>query len=133
MRRREFVAGLASVSTVLVGWPAWASHLFDGWAASPAESLLAAFEHPHSAAAVGRAYLASHPDDADAGRLVEAVTTRLHCQGCDPARAGKGTLRAAISRQVRDDFANSRVVRVDGWVLSATEAQLCGLAALSRV
>lgn len=132
MRRRDFVAGLAVVGAALVSWPALAGRWLDGWAASPADDLLAAFRHPKSAAAVGRAYLAGHPQEAEIGRLAERVTTRLRCQGCDPARAGRADLRSAISRQVRDDFAQGRVVHVDGWVLSATEAELCGLAALAR-
>ncbi len=132
MRRREFVAGLAALSTVLVSWPAWASRWLEGSAASPAERLLAAFRHPDSAAAVGRAYLAGHPQDADTGCLVETISKHLHCRGCDPAQTSRADLRRAISHQVRDDFAQGRVVQVDGWVLSATEAQLCGLAALAR-
>ncbi len=30
---------------------------------------------------------------------------------------------------VREDFGNDRVIEVDGWVLSATELELCAFAA----
>jgi hypothetical protein len=42
--------------------------------------------------------------------------------------------REALHRALRarnsEDFAAGRVVRLDGWVLAATEARLCALAAL---
>lgn len=130
MRRRDFVAGIVVAGAALASWPAWASRWLGGTTASPAETLLAAFRHPESAAAIGRAYLAGHPQDADPDTLVENVTAGLRCRGCDPEAAGRADLRQAIAREVRDDFAQGRVVNVDGWVLSATEARLCGLAAL---
>ena len=130
MRRRDFVAGIVVAGAALASWPAWASRWLGGTTASPAEALLAAFRHPDSAAAVGRAFLAGHPQDADT--LVDSVTAGLRCRGCDPAVAGRADLRQAIAHEVRDDFANGRVVSVDGWVLSATEARLCGLAALTH-
>jgi hypothetical protein len=62
-----------------------------------------------------------------------------------PNEDSRAALRAAISqrerflpwvwhgwieRQVRDDFATGRIVVVDGWVLSATEARQCALFSL---
>ena len=37
----------------------------------------------------------------------------------------------SVRDEIRADFAAARTVRVEGWILSATEARLCGLAALS--
>lgn len=96
-----------------------------------ARRLLAALDRRASAAEVGRAYLAGMPQEADRARLVDALTRCLGAQSCDPARAGKADLRAALTRQIRQDFADRQVVRVDGWVLSVTEARLAGLAALA--
>lgn len=93
--------------------------------------LLAVLARPDSAAVVGRAYLAGHPHEADRTRLGADLDQALRCQGCDPAQASDDHLRAALARQIRADFAASRTVRVDGWILSTTEARLCGLAALS--
>ena len=40
-------------------------------------------------------------------------------------------LEVSIRRRVREDFAQGRVVRLDGWILSSTEARLCALTALA--
>jgi hypothetical protein len=48
----------------------------------------------------------------------------------DPAKIESAELSAAVARGVQADFSESRVMHLDGWVLSATEARLCGLAAL---
>jgi hypothetical protein len=92
--------------------------------------LLAALRERRSAAAVGRAFLAVYPGERDAERLAQDIMASVG--GRDPALAAGGTrdLRQAISRQIRRDFASSLVVSVDGWILSETEAKLCGLAAL---
>ena len=98
-----------------------------------AARLLAALDRPASAAAVGRAYLAAiRPRPTGAGSPPGSKQA-LRCQACDPAQDRIALLRAALARQIRADFAAARVVRVDGWVLSETEARLCGLAALSAV
>jgi hypothetical protein len=96
-----------------------------------ARRLLAALDRRASAAEIGRVYLAGVPQEADRARLVDALTRGLGAQSCDPGRACKADLRAALTRQIRQDFADRNVVRVDGWVLSVTEARLTGLAALA--
>jgi hypothetical protein len=92
---------------------------------------VAALGRPDSAAVVGRRYLANHPHEADPAWLAGRLDTDLRCQDCNPTQVDAPRLRAGIARQVRADFADGRVVRVDGWVLSVTEARLCGLAALT--
>lgn len=99
--------------------------------AGPAARLVGVLDHAASAAAVGRAYLRAHPEEAEPDRLVRELSAGIRCQGCDPDRAERTRLRAAIAARIRADFAASRVVQVDGWVLSRTEARLYGLAALT--
>lgn len=70
-----------------------------------------------AARALGRAYLAEHPEEA--GRL-RALLAR------NATPLGAGELRARIRR----DFEEVRLVRVRGWLLSRTEARLCALVAL---
>lgn len=43
----------------------------------------------------------------------------------------RGEARPSVAQQVRDDFAAGRIVLVDGWVLSATEARQCALFSLA--
>ena len=43
----------------------------------------------------------------------------------------RGEARPSVAQQVRNDFAAGRIVLVDGWVLSATEARQCALFSLA--
>jgi hypothetical protein len=132
MRRRRFLGALALGGTFWAAWAGQARAWLPAAGDRPAAArLLALLGRPDSAAVVGRAYLASHPAEADRDRLAVRLDQAVRCQGCDPARARTGQLRAALAGQIRADFAAARVVMVDGWVLSETEARLCGLAALS--
>ena len=88
--------------------------------------LLQLFRSPVSAAAIGRAYLQESPQDGDEPRLLRLI--------CSPGRrwrtANTRQLRVLIAQQQVEDFKQGRLVRVDGWMLSETEARLCALAAL---
>jgi len=132
MKRRRLLGALALGGTVWAAWAgparAWLPAAADRTAAA---RLLAVLGRPDSAAAVGRAYLASHPAAADRDGLAARLDQAVRCQNCDPARARTDQLRAALAGQIRADFAAARVVMVEGWVLSESEARLCGLAALS--
>jgi hypothetical protein len=131
MRRRRFLVCLGAAGGLWIVWPARAGtrFAFSGPAQS-ADRLAAVFRRRTSAAAVGRAYLAGHPGEAAIGHLVTQLGKALRRWDCEPDRADRMTLRAAMSRLVKEDFASSRVVKVDGWVLSLSEARLCGLVAL---
>jgi len=82
--------------------------------------------HPESAV-VGRAYLRLAPDARDPARLVDLLSASCDGLALD---ADLDTLRPRLGWRIRQDFAEGRVVDVDGWRLSLTEARLCGLAAL---
>jgi hypothetical protein len=97
----------------------------------PGAALVDLLKSPGSAAAVGRAYLGAYPDEADAARLALHLERALRAQGLEPRRAPAPRLRAALAEQSRADFAAGRTVRVEGWVLSQSEARLCALAALA--
>lgn len=128
MRRRSFFSVLISAGAVATGWPAIGRGWFE---ADPIRPLLASLRHGESAAAVGAVFLRQHPGEADARYLSTTVAADLRCRGCDPLYASRTRIRRAVSEQVHEDFAQGRVVDVDGWVLSATEARLYGLAALA--
>jgi hypothetical protein len=91
--------------------------------APPAETARAPLpllrRHPVSAAAIGARYLRAHPGESAAVRRLAARSLRAG-DGCD----GDGR-RRALRRACARDFAEGRVVRVDGFVLSRTEARLC--------
>ena len=95
-----------------------------------AEDLVQIFESCRSSAeALGREHLRRVPNEADATKLVSLI-----CSGFSkspPIGRDHRAIREWIRARSRDDFKASRVVEIQGWILSATEARLCALAALS--
>ena len=83
-----------------------------GSAAEAKRALEALFSDMSAARAIGAAYLRSHGTDGIDLAIVE-------------------NLKSAIAARVRDDFANARVVSVDGWLLAETEVRLCAVACLA--
>jgi hypothetical protein len=88
------------------------------------------FTYKDSAAVVGRAYLQCVPEEADVQLLVDLICVGGAEQQAELACADKGKLREFLLHQQRQDFARERIVKVHGWLLSATEVRLCALAAL---
>jgi hypothetical protein len=76
-------------------------------------------------AGLGRAYLALHPNEASPAKLLRLVPE------IDPKRPMIEQF-GEVAKTVSADFADDRVVSVDGWQLAATEARLAALVALGR-
>jgi hypothetical protein len=93
--------------------------------------LLRVFGNMESATAVGQAYLAQYPQQASVAIVTTDIAKRLLASGYDWRHLSVADLRAALRTQIRHDFAGERTVKLQGWLVSLTEAQLCGLAALS--
>ena len=72
-----------------------------------------------AARAIGDAYLADNPDAAQRTRALARLLRRQ-----PDAAACRALLHDRRSRDLRADD----IVVIDGWVLAATEAQLCALA-----
>jgi hypothetical protein len=91
---------------------------------------LRAMMRPRSSArAVGLAYLARYPEEADAALLTRRLLAGLG-QEPETARLDDRALRRRVAARVSADFAEGRTASLDGWLLSRTEARLCALAAL---
>ena len=86
-----------------------------------------------AAGRLGRAYLTAHPAELDLQRLVEDVLGSLRLQAAAGAidSSPEAVMIARARRVVIDDYLAGRVVNIDGWVLSITEARLYALAALA--
>ena len=78
------------------------------------------FRNSESAREVGRRYLAQTPEALQA--LRSELTESLQA---DPDSVGRDLLSAQITSAIETDFESGRVVYVDGWMLSETEARLC--------
>lgn len=130
--KRRFLQALVSLGAITLAQPVWA--LLPSPARRPPDPLAVRlagfFIHKESAVRVGRAYLRSFPGEADAQRLVSRLCAS------DPLK--HRTLLDADSKRCfellalthRQDFEKGRIVKVDGWILSETEARLCALATL---
>ena len=88
------------------------------------------FVHNKSAAIVGREYLQRVPREANPHLLAHLIATDLGCRPDKLARSDQSQLRKLLQMQQRRDFELAHTVRVRGWILSRTEARLCGLAAM---
>ncbi len=124
MSRRLFVRSLAAVMGIFFVRP---SRLFGDTEPAAglsiearAEKLAKIFTNRNSAAEVGRYYLDATPVRPDLSELVQSLSSPK-----------KGDILSHLRLKIREDFATSRTVSVDGWCLSRTEADLCAVAALA--
>jgi hypothetical protein len=79
--------------------------------------------HRESAIQLGRAYLRAHPHEAGATELTSLILGGRGVPSGDEA--------ASVSASMHADFKAGRVVTVDGWIVSRTEARLYALCAVS--
>lgn len=117
-RRRRLIigAGVAMAAAAVPG-----ARLYD---TDMASRIVAAFGRPESAAAVGRAYLASFPEEGSRAFLVGKL--RLgHFRG------GDDELMSWLRSLAMQEYASGQVEMIDGWVLARSELRRCALAALA--
>jgi hypothetical protein len=90
---------------------------------------------PDMAAAgrLGRSYLTAQPAELDFQRLADDVLGSLLLPVAAEAinSTPESVLIARAKQVVADDYVAGRVVDIDGWVLSITEARLYALAAFA--
>jgi hypothetical protein len=130
--RRGFLRALLGVGFFVFTRPAHFPGRVD---AAPAHDPLAlrlanVFGRKESARVVGREYLRSVPQEADAGILVDLLCS-CRAQGYREFSQAQGAeLRELLRLQQREDFERGCVVNLQGWILSQTEVRLCALAAI---
>lgn len=94
-----------------------------------ASRLLTVFRRRKSAMIVGRKYLERHPRETDPDLLVKLIAG-------DPLRPlptdedDRRALARWLQLRFREDFIQGLTVRVEGWLLSQTEARLCAMVAM---
>ncbi len=77
--------------------------------------------------AVGQAYLASVPDEADADALLQSVFGELSFE-----EKRQGSFLDSCQQRFRSDFENGDTVIADGWLISRSEARFCALIHLDQ-
>jgi hypothetical protein len=132
MARRHVFASLAAmlagVMLPSLGLPE------DQVSGSPVDGLLSVLVPDIAAAGrLGRSYLTAHPAELDFRRLADGVLRSLRLPAAADAinSTPESVLIGRAKRVVVDDYVAGRVVDIDGWVLSITEARLYALAALA--
>ena len=80
--------------------------------------------------AIGNSYLRTHSEFSSTESLLSSLKSGTLCVLRN--NATEDEIKLALESAIRQDFAADRIAVVDGWWLSRTEAQICGLVALSR-
>jgi hypothetical protein len=120
-RRRLLIGALGSVAAIGLGsWPLGGviSRL---WEVDRRAELHGLIHDRTTAAALGQRYLLIAPREADEDRLIGFLTDRHSIR----------PVREQVSARIAEDFTGGRTLRLDGWIVSRSEARLFALAALS--
>lgn len=120
--RRRILKAAAAFAAVVVLGPRTLSTALGLAGADPDQGTLLRQLVPHrsSAARLGRLYLATAPQEADPSRLAALIL-----------EGSPSVSPRSLASRFSADFAAGRTVRLDGWVMSRSEARLCALAALT--
>ena len=129
--RRRFLATAIGIggSGLAIGTRPWRA-LVAFTPVTTAERLAGLLTQRDSARVVGRAYLDLVPGESSASGLVDRITTGLPGGWRTARDASDAELRVLLAASIRSDFEQDRVVDVDRWVLSSTEARLYALTTL---
>ena len=119
MTRRHLLAGAA----MLVLWP---RDLFAA-ATAETEAILSLLPDRNAAAKLGASWV--QQEHKEPGEVVESLQQRLRWS----TQADATTFRHNLANAIADDFMNGAVVKVEGWQIARTQAELCALAYLASV
>ena len=131
--RRRFLAGAAAAAVPIALAPLkpWRTLYEVTGAQGPAARLAGVLRPRRGARLLGRRALVAL-EGPSSRELTAQVVATLPGGTKALADASDDKLRGLLARSSHDDFAAERTVRCGGWVLSATEARLCALAALDE-
>ena len=88
------------------------------------------FKHGESAKVIGREYLRHYAQEADEQILLGLISSGFTDGPEMLSAADDEEISRWLRRQIGQDFEAGHVVKLEGWILSATEARLCALVAL---
>jgi len=135
LTRRHFLIVSAAFVTPLVLRPrplALLTGPFGRDVPATAGRLADLFRDPDSARVIGAAFLRMTPEEGSSEALVTAIGAGLPggiAALDDPI--DPDDLRGLLATRIHRDFAEDAVVELEGWIVSRTEARLCGLVALA--
>lgn len=125
MDRRRFlsIGAVLSVGITTSGLRFWPDSSAEPEALAHPQ-LLSVLDNPARIRELGRRYRSQVPAEGSQDALIAAL--RADLGSAPPAATEK-----AVEQQVREDFARGHIIRLNGWVLSRTEARQCALFSLS--
>ena len=130
MTRRSFLGKVSVGAAVVVtgGIVKW-RFFAPGQRALAFPSMLSGFCDEATLREVGRRYLAEFPGEHSAAILL----SRLGDDGAPRSAGGPGEIEGAseAANQAEQDFLKKKILVIDGWIISRTEARQCALLALS--
>jgi len=131
LHRREFLAQLgAGAASALVFSGAGVFACADG--RDPLVGVIEdLFDDPEAARAIGAAWISEQRDPPDVESLLAAMTGGRIEAARALARSEPAALLAQLRARHRADFDSGRTAEVRGWLLSLTEAQVCGALAVA--
>lgn len=123
---RRFIVGSAVVSGVALaafGLPKFIGSLSDS--EDSTSILKKLMEDPNALAHFGHLYVEKYPNESEPLILESKI---LESAGLAGKTVDMPQLIAELQNKIRDDYTAESTVRLDGWLLSLTEARLCALA-----
>lgn len=131
MNRRDFLWLLLGAGSAVLTQPTLGNlpQIIPGSVSSSA--LTAIFRQPESAAAVGKAYLAQQPTEASVYKLVDLIVSEIAAETPKWYTLGLDGVKQLLQEQMQRDFASEKTVKLQGWLVSLTEARLYALVALT--
>jgi len=90
------------------------------------EGLSAVINNKDSAVVIGREYVRLTPNEANKTILADLILKRTEGAGFfGREQLNNKVIKEYVQKSVRSDFHHERIVKVNGWLLSETEARVC--------
>jgi hypothetical protein len=123
MKRRNFIFMTAAGACALV-LPTWSCNntVFNPLLAEP--EMGSFIWDDETIAAIGKSFLQQFPDEDSKGKLTEILSKQL--------TTNPDKIVEILNQEIKDDFKNDRIVMLDGWIVSVTEARQCALFSLTQ-
>ena len=93
-----------------------------------AKRLTCIFANQLSARVVGKAYLDKNQEEDSLSFLISKLVLETRTVELAYLTSGPRAYQELIMRAIKRDFDTDNSVRINGWILSRTEARLCALA-----
>ena len=123
MKRRKFIfIATASVTTVAITtwYYNYSGTEYDKSLTKP--QLLSNIWDAETIAEIGQLYQKKYPNENSEQQLVKLLSESTSTEN--------GTIAESIGLRIKEDYKTGKIVTVDGWILSTTEARQCALFSL---